>query len=431
MSSWTSRVLEHNAWTVLAELRDEASNLSESGTLDAVDTDHLNRLEAVLARIGQWRDALDPIVSSTVPLDTVAQRLDSARQEVSNYLSNENVQHLVNANSHADSALIAMTQLPRIETQFDIETLQESVVSYRRALGQHLRYADEEVGQLKSLVQSLSDAVRASTQDVDAQKARLDQAITAFQEQFSRAQSERQEKVQELLGTLAELEQSQQAAFLTSESSRQEVFEASQSDLSDRFDAALAGAESAHQTALSKADKATEAALERLKAQEAEAKRIVGAVSQTGMAGGFQQVANREKRQMWFWQGLTVVAFVGFIAVVAGVLPDVGTGNNWPAFAQRALVSLGFGALAAFGARESAKHAEKERRNRRLELDIASIGPFLSALPTEKQNELREQVAERVFGREVTPLGLQEVNLPANSLVDMLNMVLKELLKKT
>jgi hypothetical protein len=73
---------------------------------------------------------------------------------------------------------------------------------------------------------------------------------------------------------------------------------------------------------------------------------------------------------------------------------------EWTAFAGRAYVTLTFGVLAAFAARKGQRHQEVERRNRRVELELASINLYLGPLPEGERHAVMKELAHRLFGRD-------------------------------
>jgi len=72
---------------------------------------------------------------------------------------------------------------------------------------------------------------------------------------------------------------------------------------------------------------------------------------------------------------------------------------NWGLFSSRIFVALPFGIIAAYAARQADKHHDLERRNRRVELELASIDPYILPLPEEVRHEVKRQLAERLFGQ--------------------------------
>lgn len=113
------------------------------------------------------------------------------------------------------------------------------------------------------------------------------------------------------------------------------------------------------------------------------------------------------------------------------VVPAPGEGQlDLSVLIGRTLAALGLGGLAAYAGREAAKHGERERHNRRLELEIASVGPFLAELPKDERDTVLKAVADRTFGRGTTPLVIDEQGATTNGLIELVRMAIAELGKK-
>lgn len=430
MTNWDNRLAEHPFWETASELQRTLEDIDESG-IDAEAAEDLARLRELVRRAGSIARSVDPFVAATAPFNTAQASLQKAQQETANYISNDNGQHLKNANTHAENALPQLMGLPRVETPRDLDELQEAAVSFRRAMAQHVRYAQDEIGHLEEKLTSLESRVGELTSDIAQQKARLDNAITSFQEQFSVAEGERGKQFQEALSRVqGQLAQSEEK-FQEAQGNRKDQFAGLLADTREESEALFEEFRNAGEAQRDEATGQADLLLESLRNHLAEAEKVVGAVAQTGMAGGFQKVADRAKKQMWLWQVITVAAMIGFIVVVAMFLPETGPSFSWPSTIKRILISLAFGALAAYGAREAGRQAEQERRNRQLELEIASIGPFMAALDKEKQDLIRERMTDRMFGHDGSAITLEGGPVTANGLVDLLRLVLTELLKKS
>ena len=53
---------------------------------------------------------------------------------------------------------------------------------------------------------------------------------------------------------------------------------------------------------------------------------------------------------------------------------------------------------AAYAANESSKHRERERLNRKVHLELASIDAYLVLLPEDQRNNIKGNLAEKFFG---------------------------------
>ena len=119
-----------------------------------------------------------------------------------------------------------------------------------------------------------------------------------------------------------------------------------------------------------------------------------------------------------------MVALVGFaiFAFVATLGQDV----KWSAFGARIFVAMAFGILSAYAALQADKHQRAERKNRKTELELASISPYLHDLPIVQQHKIKEELAMRLFGQKDT-MDSKIDKKTTGSVLDLLRMALESI----
>ncbi len=472
MPSREEQFASHHAFSELRTLQnviDTTRLLAEGADIEAAD--YHRRISHILEAVRLRLNAADPLLAPLSQLDKVGTSLAKSRQELENFRSTRSVSHLNQAGENAEAALIQTGYLPGITGPADIQALQEAAVSFRRSLGQHHRHADEQFATARAEVESFRHQVKSLAGEVHQLKTRADEAIGRVETQFSQAEADRRreyqaaiaqgqqqvsEAEQRLQRLLSDVEQRAQAILsdieqraIKAASNIEQRFQAAQQSRTDKFEVALDSAKESAKAALEEISEAREEQLDEyniewdrfratLAAHQAEVDRLVGAVTQTGMVAGYQRVANEERSAMRVWQVVTVASIVAFVALMIWLMPDAGSALpsngappfSWPVFVGRALAALGLAGLAAFASRESAKHGEKERLLRQFELEIASVGPFLSTVPKEDQDAIKKAIADRAFGRGVQPLLIADHAASTNGAFELLRMVVKDLLSK-
>jgi hypothetical protein len=84
--------------------------------------------------------------------------------------------------------------------------------------------------------------------------------------------------------------------------------------------------------------------------------------------------------------------------------------------------------VTVYTGKESARHRSNADRAKRVELELASLGPFVESLDKPKQDALREKLTSEYFGKEAEPHSTTPVIDP-NSLVDLLKTAIGKLSK--
>lgn len=384
-------------------------------------------------------------------LNTVDQSCTSQLKEVSAFHGDSNPQHLESANSLADNVLAILPVLGQPLPIQDLEGLREAAAGYRRSVGQLGRNLQDQFTGVSTQAKAIEAQLQASLLEIQSQKSRLDSAIAEYQQQFSAAENTRRgdfakaesaratQAAQQLTelealrtkldGAITQLEQKVAAAenqrrteLAQGERDRLDQIRAQEEKRTARFEglledrkkeldalrkeneatfAAFLSASELGRTAAEKAlSERAEAALSELDSLKVQAQDLVHVIGNTGMTGGYQRVATLERRTARVWQFVALVGLVGLIAFAVSAFHSVAkSGFDWGLFGSRAFAAFAFGVLVAYGARQADRHEEVERRSKRLELELASIDPYLQPLPVETRNVIKQQLAERMFGR--------------------------------
>jgi hypothetical protein len=171
--------------------------------------------------------------------------------------------------------------------------------------------------------------------------------------------------------------------------------------------------------------------IDQLEVRQGEAEKLVQVIGNTGMVGGYQKVANQERLSAWIWHGITFVFMIGLVAFAIIAFQSTIQGDfKLGTFGARAFVAIAFGIGVAWAARQAEKYQEVERRSRKMELELASINPYLALLPENEQTAVKIELAKRFFGQS-DPIrekkGDKEVT---GSALDLVRLALEMLAKK-
>lgn len=412
MSQWISRVEIHPIHISLASLANTLSQVQES---IGANVEHLEILEQIkeihqllIEKIGNINPNL--IVFET--LDAINTHVGNQNGNLSVYMNNGgDISNLNQAVAHAGHVLLQLPNLPSPATPADIVGLRNAALSFREAAGRYLREIEEGAAALKANHEELVSSLQSLTAEISAQKGRLDTAIAEFQSQFSQAENTRRDQFTQAEATrLSQFTESRAAqdialaAFqkqsLETTESRGQKFTEEMGVYRTSFDKFIKDADESRQAFETDQKKSVLEYINQLEIQKKKAEDIVNVISNTGMVGGYQRVANEERKQASKWEWITLGSLVGLIAfAVWAFWATTHTQFNWGIFSSRIFAAVTFGILAAYSAKQADKHHDIERRNRRVELELASIDPYILPLPEELQHEVKRQLAERLFGQ--------------------------------
>jgi len=102
--------------------------------------------------------------------------------------------------------------------------------------------------------------------------------------------------------------------------------------------------------------------------------------------------------------------------------------NEWSALI-RLLYAIAITTPAWYAAKESARHRSNADRARQVELELASLGPYIELMPEDKKSSIREELIKTYFGN---GFASHEVNEPfqMKDVKEILIEVIKSLPKK-
>lgn len=397
MDSFDEQIKNHSSLSLAKELNNLFDSM-ERLDLDAQCRESMHRLRRVNEHFLSAAFSADPELTSFQALRSIEQALNKIKQEISAFKNDKNINHLNNANTSADQILMNLRGLWVPVKDLDLEQVRDAISSFRKSVGQNSRYVEQELQETRKEGKSLRSELQELQKSIEEQKVRADSVINELQSQFSKSEESRREEFSNFLkeekgnidGVVAELENKNESFFAS---------------WRDKFNNLMNEADSDSREVLGD--------LERFKRQ---AEQLVHVITNTGMVGGFQRVANEERRAGRFWDAVSLFSLVGMVGFAIYAFKGAFQEFEVGVFLARFGVVLTFGALAGYSARQADKHHKVERRNRRVELELASIDPFLAELPESERNKVKTAVADRLFARESEEsLGFVKENVSAPS----------------
>lgn len=383
MTTHDEQVSQHGIWEVLDDL---ASAITDSDGTDVGERDLLGRSESIVRFVRRWLDRAEPALVKIATLNSAQQQASAALTQLQNYSNNGNPTHLTNAVTQLESLLGTSQHFWSAIDTGDVGSIRDDVASFRKSASQLLNALEAEVESVRSELRTVESERDELRSEIDDQKGRLDSAIAEFQQQFSAAQ------------------ESRSIEHESARSQRTDEHAESMKNVESSFDkfieeaTALRGEEiKSFSSARAEAVKEGEATLAELEGLRDEAAKVVGVVGNIGITGDYQNSAKQEKRQAFWWAVAALLFFIGTVVAAAYFL-TVGTdGLGAAGTARRIALSLIVAAPASFCVSQSREHRTMERRNRSLELELASLDPFVAPLPPEYQQAMKAELAARYF----------------------------------
>ena len=376
------------------------------------------RLVKVLKVLEQRFSGLDPELFPTGSWANFNSWLADVRSNAEHFRQNKNPGHLQNANNSLDGVLKILRPIDLGMPPEGIIGISDAATAYQRHANADLEGLRRAIGEASSALEHFRNELNQSkarldqnNQTIEQQKSRLDQSIAEFQKQFSQTEATRSS---EFSAALARINKDSSELQDTLKRQAQDALDRRKADY-EAFLAAEKQASDANKTFL--------------KTRENEVNEIFGAIGSSSLSGHFKKTADDDckaaNRFRWISLSLmSAMVVVGGLAFYQSLKhPEI----SWQVFAFRLGTTLVLALPAIYAAQESAKHREREKANRKLQLELASIDAYLALFPQAKQFEIKEKLTEKFFGKADLPTADEPVT--KHALFELLSSVLKNVTK--
>lgn len=413
MSHFHDRFKQHPVHTVLAELIG-AIGSAEVKLEDPQQIAGYERFRRVLDFAKRCLDAIDPELVTEHMLNQIQGELANMKAHHESFVSSKDWNHL---NQPADQLLNQLHLLPRSELPDGdrrfaeaLEAFQAQAVAYLERVNnkaEAIASAHEQVGQKTARFENKLDEF---DQRFEQQKGRIDTLINEQQGQFSQTQNDRQTKFTEQQTQLAQTNKERLDQLEQQRAQSKQEGDTLLSEIRQRGDKAMQEGQQKLDTVRAELETKSAETRETLQKQLDEAVRIVGLIGNTGLTGNYQRIANEQGRfaNLFRWVAIACMGLAVFFVVI--VVFSIGKDTfSWEVALFRLLGALTFSIPGLYCARESTRHRTVEQRNRRIELELASLSPYLAELTDEERKKIVGELSKQYFGRDAAPMSEDEI----------------------
>jgi len=328
-----------------------------------------------------------PILVQESELTNLAAELERGTIQINSYYGNNNIGHITNAINNINSAINQTKNLPIPFSKNDFD-FSKTVAQFQQT-----------VQSAYQNLQSLTDKVKADLETAQNDLGAKQQTIVALEKQLAEKQTEIQNV---LIKYNTEFETLKTNVNTTAEAERKKFsdnFESDRKVFQEAIDTDKNTFKKSYENQKAFFDAEAKSIVEKLEQKLAEANKIVNIVGNVGVTGNYQKIANQHKESANFFRWVAL----GFMIVMSGLLIySIIELSNTDFNLYKSLVRILAAAVltypAVYAARESSKHRALETKNRNLELELASIGPFIELLPEDTKQTIKEVLVNKYFG---------------------------------
>jgi hypothetical protein len=329
-----------------------------------------------------------PILVQEAELNALSNEIDAATQQINSFVGNNNTGHISNAINNFNSAFNRIRNFPFPLSKGDFD-FSKSVASFQQAT--QVAYENLKAANAK-LTEDLSTA-QANLEAKQTQLATIEQKLAAKELEIQNVLTRYNTEFETLKTTANSEVETEKKRFNAD-------IEADRKLYKEQFEAEKENNKKTFEEQKSEFENQSITIINNLNSKLAEANKIVNIVGNVGVTGNYQNIANENKKTADFFRWVAL----GFMIAMSGLLiwSIIEISRNGEFNLYKSLVRILAAAVltypAVYAARESAKHRKLETQNRNLELELASIGPFIELLPEDKKQKIKEELVNKYFG---------------------------------
>ncbi|GIV28631.1 MAG: hypothetical protein KatS3mg027_2445 [Bacteroidia bacterium] len=366
---------DHPFFLKIADIRNKISGIQN---LPIQYNEHkeyiLNSLDYIEVRLKKFTDIsfIDEQWINNLNNNT----LQNILNQINQFLSDNNFQHLINIKNQLYNLIKTINidfPIPlKSEDYFQgivnnfKEKIESDIQSFIQDLSQKIKGNENQIQQLNANLNALQQNYNTTNNNVQ-------QLITKFNADFTQFQDQAKQKLEEQINNI---------------------------------------------------QKDSKQILDELNKKLEEAKKIVNVIGNVAISHSYKETAEYHKKQANKFRcislGFMVVSVVYLIVII--ILTTMHHNADWWQSLIRIVAATLFIYPAQYAAAQSNKHRELENYNRKMELDLAAINPFIELLDENKKKEIKEKLVERYF----KPIEIEKVSdnaIPTTLLEKILQML--------
>ena len=351
--------------TVFQKTEQLVSRLNEEEVKEKLE---LEKLDFFLTAAQFLTDRLKVTLPTLLPiaeLNAVSLEFENALAQINAYIGNNNVGHIPNAVNNINSALTYIKNFPIPYAKGDLN-FSKSIVQFQKTVEEKLNQTENQKNELETKIEALK-------LDLESKQNELNQIETKI--------STKEKEIESLTTNF-------QSQFDTSNT----AFSKQVADDRTTFRAEI-------DTDREKIKTDTDGIIKDLERKLNDANKLVNVIGNVGVTGNYQIIANEHKKTADNWRTIAII----FMCILSGLLIfsiwKIGDIDyDWHKAIIRIIASAILIYPATYASRESGKHRKIENLNRKLELELSSISPFIEILDETKKQEIKAKLVEKYFG---------------------------------
>ncbi len=400
----------HSVFEKLEQLKQV---LSTENANEKLGTDNFVYFESFYLFIKDRLKLTIPILIQEAELNALSSEIEAGTVQLNAFFGNNNSGHIQNAMNNFNSALNRVRTLPVPISKGDFD--------FSKAIAIFEETTKISYSKLDEINKKLQEDLKVTQENLVAKTTQL----TTLEQQLGTKETEILNFLNNYTTEFETLKTNNSTTFESEIKKFNDNIENDRKLFTEQFDEDKIGFQKKFETQSSKFDNDSVELINKLNAKLAEANKIVNIVGNVGVTGNYQNIAYQHKTSANFFRWVALSFMVVMSTLLIWSIIDLSKGEF---DIYKSLIRILAAAVltypAIYASRESNKHRILETQNRNLELELASIGPFIELLPEDKKQAIKEDLVKKYFGNQISTTDPKDEDISINGLEKILKTIL-------
>ncbi|MEO9477082.1 MAG: hypothetical protein ABJG41_16170 [Cyclobacteriaceae bacterium] len=352
------------------------NRLNEDECREKIELERVSFFESTARYVSDRIKLTIPILVQEAEMNALSSEIDAGLQQINAFLGNNNEGHLNNATNNFNSALNRIRNFPLPFSKNDFN-FSKAVSEFQKIVKEKYQELEKENKELET---QLTD-FQTDLESKDVEIKRLFKLLESKETEIQNLNSSFQTSFDNIKASATQNYEQDRKTFRTEFDTKKEVLTEEISALKNSIDVD------------------SDQIIKDLNTKLEEANKIVGVVSDRAVTGNYQNIANSHKTTADIFRIIAILLMIGLSSILIYTIWDIsGDSFDWTKSLIRILAAAALSYPATYAARESSKHRKLEIQNRKAELELTAIGPFIELLPEEKKQQIKEKLVDKYFG---------------------------------
>lgn len=378
---------EHNVFEKLTQL---SQGLSVENASETFGIENYLFLQSAFEFIKDRLKLTIPALTQEAELVSLSSEIESATSQINAFAGNKNIGHITNAVNNLASAINRARNLPLILSKGDFD-FSKAVASFQSTIEKAYKNLEAEKNKLQ-------EQLKATESDLASKNGLL----SNLQQQLSAKETEIQNVLVKYAADFETIKTNNNTVFESEKKKFNDAIDSDRKLFKEQFETSNEDNQKVFEEQVKKIETDSNDIIKNLNDKLSEANKIVNIVGNVGVTGNYQNIANEHKKSA---DNFRIIALT-FMIIMSGLLIwSIIELSHGEFNLYRSLVRILAAAVltypAVYAARESNKHRKLETQNRKIELELASIGPFIELLGEDKKQAIKEELVKKYFGNNI------------------------------